>query len=121
MKYKVPLMPNRKPFPGMLLVLALVFAGGCATYRVETLDTDPEIKYRGGTIHSLAWGTWYSPHLIAAECHGRGINDVRVNRNLLHDLASVLTLGFWMPAEIELRCRAPSIDAGEFPGEPKKP
>ena len=105
----------------LLIWAALASAGGCATYRVETFDTDPEIKYRGGTIHSLAWGTWYSPQLIAAECHERGINDVRVNRTLLHDLAGVLTLGFWMPTEVELRCRAPQADAGEFPETPKKP
>lgn len=112
---------RRKTFPVLLLAIALACATGCATYRVETLDTDPEIKYRGGTIHAFAWGVWYSPQLITAECHGRGINDVRINRNLLHDLAGVLTLGFWMPTEVELRCKAPGIDAGEFPSAPKKP
>jgi hypothetical protein len=105
----------------LMISVFLTLATSCATYRVETFDTDPEIKYRGGTIHSLAWGTWYSPQLIAAECHGRGINDVRVHRNILYDLAGVLTLGFWMPAEIELRCRAPGVDAGEFPDNRKKP
>lgn len=106
----------------LMFAAVLAFAAGCATYQVRMPDSDPiERNYRRGTMHSLAWGTWYAPQVMTAECRGEGINDVRVRRNFLHDLASVVTLGFWMPIEAEFRCKAPRGDVGEFPEAPKKP
>jgi hypothetical protein len=70
-------------------------------------------------MQAYLWGIWYTPEVMAAECQGEGINDVVIKRNYLHDLASVLTLGVWMPVAVQFRCKAPRGDVGPFPGPPR--
>jgi hypothetical protein len=104
----------------LVLAASLACAQGCATYRVTIPDSDPKVKtYRGGPMQAYLWGIWYAPEVMAAECQGEGINDVVIKRNYLHDLASVLTLGIWMPVAIDFRCKAPRGDVGPFPAPPR--
>ena len=103
-------------FPALVLVAALACAQGCAHYQVRIPDIDElEKPYRGGTMHAYFWGFWVNPQVMAAKCQDEAINDVVITRTYLHDLASVLTLGIWMPVEVHFRCRAPDIDEGAFP------
>ena len=103
-------------FSVLVLVSALAGAQGCANYQVRIPDIDAlEKPYRGGTMHAFFWGFWVNPQVMAAECQGEAINDVVITRTYLHDLASVLTLGVWMPVEVHFRCRAPDVDGGVFP------
>ena len=103
--------------PVMIFLVGSALAQGCASYQVRIPDSDPlEQKYQGRLMHAYAWGLWLDPQVLAAECRGEAINDVRIERNYLHDLASVFTLGIWMPLQVNFRCKAPGIDAGPFPG-----
>ena len=96
-------------FPVLVLVAGLTYAQGCATYQVRMPDDDPaKLTYEGGTMHAYLWGLFYDPQVMTADCESKAINDVEIKRNYLHDLASVLTLGIWMPMEVHFRCRAPA-------------
>ncbi len=95
-------------FAVVAVALCLVFGQGCAEYRLDMKDSDPAEKpYKGNMIHALGWGLLYKPQQITTDCHTEtGINDVIVKSNYLYSLVSVLTLGIWMPMEIEHRCQA---------------
>jgi hypothetical protein len=100
-------------FAVLVLVASLACAQGCATYRVTPPDSFPaDPSYRGKTMHAFLWGTSYDPQVLAADCGREAINDVRIQRNYLHDLASVFTLGIWMPIDVEFRCASAPIREG---------
>lgn len=106
----------KQRFPILILVVNLVFVQSCANYQIRIPSSDPlEKDYQGGTMHGLFWGAWMTPEIMAACQQEEAINDVVIERNYLYDLASVVTLGIWMPLDIQFRCRAPDIDAGPFP------
>ena len=92
----------------MVSALSLVFTQGCAQYHLDMKDSDPAEKpYTGKMIHALGWGLFYSPQQITTDCNTEtGINDVMVKSNYFYSLVGVLTLGIWMPIEIEHRCQA---------------
>jgi len=52
------------------------------------------------------WGKWNDPEILAADCATEGMNDVVVKRNYFYDLASVFTLGIFMPIEVTYRCES---------------
>ena len=98
---------------------SLAAAQGCASYQVRTPDSDPlEQTYESEAPQAFFWGSVLKPQVVTAECES-GLNDVVLKRNFLHDLASVLTLGIWMPTAVEYRCRAPHGDGGSFPEAPE--
>ncbi|HEY7492844.1 MAG TPA: hypothetical protein VIH59_17245 [Candidatus Tectomicrobia bacterium] len=98
----------------LMLVVGLACTQGCATYRVTIPDSHPvDINYRGKTMHAFFWGISYDPEVWAADCGREAINDVQIKRNLLYDLVSVLTLGIWMPIEVNFRCASARIREGE--------
>ena len=104
----------KQVYPVLVLVLGVAFAQGCANYQVTIPDSHPaDINYQGRTMHAFVWGTWYAPQVLAAECGREAINDVAIKRNYLHDLASVLTLGIWMPIEVNFRCSSTRVQEGQ--------
>lgn len=109
----------RHMLPYLIFVLCVVFTSGCANYQVRMPDEDPLNKpYEGGMMHAYVGGLWYAPQVMTADCPTKAINDVVVKRNYLYDLASVLTLGLWMPIEINYRCAAPKGRITIFPDAP---
>ncbi len=90
------------------LLGALWIFPGCANFHVDMEDSDPsEDPYRGKVMHAFVWGLIYSPQNLTTDCDTEtGINDIVVNNNYLFNLAGVLTLGLWMPIDIEYRCQA---------------
>lgn len=113
-----PIASLRKRLPLVVVLASLAAAQGCATYQVRTPDSDPlEQSYESEAPQAYAWGLVLSPQVVTADCDD-GLNDVVLKRNFLHDLASVLTLGIWMPTKVEFRCRAPQGDGGSFPEAP---
>jgi hypothetical protein len=117
-----PFATLKKRLPLIVLLAGLAVAQGCASYQVRTPDSDTlDVTYQSESPDALFWGLVLKPQVVTAKCGGSGINDVVVKRNFLHDLASVLTLGIWMPTAVEFRCRAPHGDGGSFPEAPKNP
>lgn len=122
MKNRISSIPFLKQlFPVLVLLAVLACAQGCASYQLRIPDSDPAVEtYEGGAMNAYVWGIWYNPQVMAAECQGEGINDVVVKQNYLQALATVVTLGIWMPTRVTFRCKAPHGDVGAFPEAPRR-
>ena len=105
-------------------VTGLLILSGCANFQITVPDSDPiQVKgqvgeYQRKTMHAFFWGLLLDPQVLAAECHGQGINDVVIHRTLAHDLAGTISLGLWMPTEVRFRCKAPPTRPGVLPVPP---
>ncbi len=94
-------------------VLSAVLLQGCANYQARVADGKPlEPQYQGGMMSAYAWGSWVSPEIMSAQECKRGMYDVVVESNYLYSLASVVTLGMWMPVDVRYRCKAPGPQGG---------
>ena len=107
-----------RAFLQIAIVAGLLGLQACANYRVElrssgaTKVEGEKGEYIEKTMHAYFWGLVMDPQRLAADCGGQGINNVFVDRSLAHDLASVLTLGIWMPLEVRFRCKAQETQLG---------
>jgi hypothetical protein len=103
---------------GVTVASALLALAGCADYHLTVPDSDPftprgqESAYKTYNANAFLWGLVLDPQVLPADCQGQGINDVFVHRNFGQDVASVFTLGIWMPAEISYQCHAPPTAGG---------
>lgn len=103
----------------LAVLVALLGLSACAQYQIRVPDSDPaRDAYEQKTLHAYLWGSTLDPQALGAECQGEGINDIFIDRSFGHDLASVLTLGIWMPIDVRYRCKAGAIDGGAFPSTP---
>jgi hypothetical protein len=123
-KMTVKSLGSLRCLAGMAGLLAL---SGCAEYHLTIPSSDPNQPegqagaYQTETMNAYAWGLLLDPEVVGADKCRDGINDVFVDRNFGQDLASVVTLGLWMPAEVRYRCKAPGTRGGVFPTEPTQP
>lgn len=107
-------------------IAAPLLLSGCASFQITIPDSDPiqlqgqRDKYVRKTMHAFFWGFVLDPQVLAAECKGQGINDVVVDRTLLHDFIGVVTVGLWMPTEVRFRCKAPPTRPGTLPVPPSE-
>ena len=85
----------------ILLAVACLLAG-CAQHRLVVAHPNPTGE--PVTVDSNAFGLGVVEHRTVAECPTNLIDEVRVHQNLGQALATVLTLGLWMPIRIEYRC-----------------
>ena len=91
----------------LIVVATVVVTSGCYHYRLAMHGegvTEPHKK----TMHALFWGL-IQENEFADNCLGQGIHEVRVSTNFGYALVSVVTLGIWVPMDIEWTC------AGEAP------
>ena len=108
-------------------IAGLLVLPGCASFQITVSDSDPiqpegqAHEYEKKTLHAYFWGLLLDPQVLAAECHGQGINDVVIYRTLAHDLAGVVTLGLWMPTEVRFRCKTPPTRPGVLPVPSRRP
>ncbi len=123
MKNLTPSVSARRPAIAFLaLIVVVAGTSGCARHQVRTPTSDPLVEvYETEAPNAFFWGLYVSPQVVTADCSGSGLNDVVIKRNYFQDLASVITLGIWMPASLEYRCRAPHGDGGAFPEAPAQP
>jgi len=109
-----------------IFTAVLLLLPGCASFQITIPDSDPiqlqgqDEEYVNKTMHAFFWGFVINPQVLAAECRGQGINDVVVDRSLVHDLVGVVTLGLWMPTEVRFRCKAPPTRPGVLPVPPSE-
>jgi hypothetical protein len=102
----------RRGFAVVAVIIAVLLPG-CASYQARVADGKPlEPEYQGGLMSAYAWGSWVSPEIMSAEECKRGMYDVVVESNYLYSLASVVTLGLWMPVDVSYRCKAPGVQGG---------
>lgn len=100
--------------PVLALVLAsLIALPGCAGYRVVAPEPTPGTEYERRTMHAFLWGAIEDTE-PATNCVENAMDEVRVRQTLPNLLATVLTLGVWMPLEVEWRCakRRPGEGSG---------
>jgi hypothetical protein len=96
----------------LALVLVLGTAPGCYHYRIK--DPESSVSASGKrTVHSLAWGL-IQQDTPTGNCEGKGLAEVRVTTNLGFTLLTIVTLGFWAPAQVEWQCRPPEPPEGEI-------
>ena len=81
-----------------LIVLSLVSA--CTQHRLVVPRPNPTGEPISVSSGSIAG----AQHRIVADCPTNLIDEVRVKQNLLQALATVLTLGLYMPTRIEYKC-----------------
>jgi hypothetical protein len=90
----------------LALAGALAVLPGCYAYHVtpqyaDAVQRDPD----GATMHSLFWGLAQSA-TRTPDCKGNGVTSVAARTNLGYALLSVVTLGIWVPLELEWSCAA---------------
>lgn len=108
----IPIRRVRSGLAAAVVVVAAL-AQGCANYQARVADGKPlEQAYEGGMMNAYMWGAWVSPEIRSAEDCKRGMYDVVVENNYLYSLASVVTLGIWMPMDVSYRCKAPGVQGG---------
>lgn len=96
-----------------------LMSSGCATYHVYQIGGEggrergntPGTEWKGKTLNSFAWGL-VRQDLPVDNCqmvNGERFNieEVKVESKAIHTIASIVTLGFWMPLEVSYRCAKP--------------
>jgi len=107
----------RRGLAAFVTTVALALQGGCANYQTRIADGKPlHQQYESSVMNAYAWGSWVSPEIMSAEECKQGMYDVVVESNYFYSLATVVTLGIWMPMDVSYRCRAPgAVDGGVVP------
>lgn len=100
----------------LMAMLAAAALAGCATHTLSV----PEPLRLDQALHpvrtsAIGWGT-IEDVKVAEKCREtNSITDVQVRTSLWASLASVLTLGFWQPADIRYRCGKRPTTEGIIP------
>jgi hypothetical protein len=84
------------------LIAGALLLSACATHRLTVQHPNPTGE--PVTVNSNAFGWGAVQRRTAANCDTNVIDEVRVHQNFAQALATVLTLGAWMPTTIEYRC-----------------
>jgi hypothetical protein len=83
-------------------IAALCLLTACAQHRLIVAHPNPTGP--PVTVNSNAFGLGAVERRTVAECPTNLIDEVRIHQNLGQALATVLTLGLWIPVRIEYRC-----------------
>ncbi len=97
-------------------LVALLLLAGCAQHRLTVPVPNHGDQYvHRSTSHALAWGAIEDPKK-AERCAATNVmSEVRVRTSLWQALATVVTLGFWQPAEVEYKCAKLPTGEGAIP------
>ena len=110
--------PSR--FYAVVLILACSIPNyACYTYHVYQVGgpdgreqgNQPGTEWQGKTLHSFVWGG-VRQDLPIENCqlaNGQrfGMEEVRVSTNFPYLIASVVTLGIWVPLKVSWKCAKP--------------
>ncbi len=75
----------------------------CYHYRVTPVNAAPADDGHSVTKHSLAWGL-VQESAAEPNCQDNGAAEVVATGNVGYALIAVVTLGFWMPMDVEWKC-----------------
>ena len=98
-------------FAAMSLLLS-----GCVTHRLIVAEPNPLDGTHTVSSNGFGWGA--VQRRTVASCDSNVIDEVRVRQNLGQAIATVLTLGAWMPVRIEYRCAKRQSDEVDIGGSP---
>ena len=92
-----------------LAVLTLTLTTLASCYHVRVVPPGPPkpaTVTRTATGNAFFWGLLNDPPnpIIADNCSGGALQEVRASTNFGYALISVLTLGIWVPLDIEWTC-----------------
>lgn len=105
--------------PFALVAIAAFSAPGCVNHRVLAIDGDPDRTTVTSTMRGLwLWGLLGDANVRVGDCESRALHLVRVRTTFLQGLASVLTLGIWLPATVEWQCATVDERSGPMPIPP---
>ena len=100
--------------PAALFAVAFL-ASGCVTHQLIVANPNPTDD-RPPAISSNGFGFGAVQRRNVAQCDTNLLDEVRVRQTLAQALATVLTLGLWMPTRIEYRCAKVPSTTGEIGG-----
>ena len=89
-------------------LIAFMLVSACTQHRLVVPHPNPTGEPIAVSSNSFAG----AQHRIVAECPTNVIDEVRVKQNLFQALATVLTLGLYMPTKIEYRCAKKPTEEG---------
>jgi len=90
----------------VLLVAAVGCLAACSTFDVEGDGAKtPDVAHGTATHHGSFWGFDWSDWTAERCDAGRGIYRVRYHTNAFYALATVCTLGLYVPQDVEWWCQ----------------
>ncbi len=94
-----------KTICAMLICCMIAGISGCATMTIEgDGQKTPQSKTGSHTAHGSYYGyVWSEPPAVKCENH-RGLYRVRYHTNAVYSLASILSLGLYVPQTVEWWC-----------------
>jgi len=108
----------------VIVVAAALPTSGCYTYHVYQVGgpdgheqgNQPGTEWKHKTLHAFVWGA-VRQDIPVDNCQlgsGQrfGIEEVKVDTNVGFLLASVITLGIWVPLKVSWRCAKPPVPTG---------
>lgn len=94
----------------VILILAIAGVAGCATFEVEGSGSiTPDVKTGSETVHGSLYGFRWRPFTVE-KCGMDSLFRVEFHTNAGFLLASIVTLGVYVPQTVEWWCYAPSGD-----------
>lgn len=97
----------------VLVLCFLSLQAGCYHYRVVAPKPDPATDYEHRTVHALFWGL-VQQDVPSDDCVSNAMDEVRVTTNFGYLVVSVVTLGIWVPLDVEWRCAKIPPSEGEI-------
>lgn len=94
----------------LMLAGIVLIAGGCAQHRLTVANPNPTGEPRVVSSSAFGWGAVQKR--TVAECPTNLLDEVKVKQSFGQSLATVLTLGLWMPARLEYRCAKVPTEGG---------
>lgn len=101
------------PFQLFCVVGSALAISACAQHRLIVPEPVPATDYYARTTHAFAWGL-VEPRTVATECRSNVLDEVRVVTSLPLAIASVATLGIWMPSRVEYKCGKRGVEEGSL-------
>lgn len=99
-----------KVLSNVILVLAIASASACSTVEIEGAGSiSPDAITGSETVHGSLYGFRWKPTTVE-KCGTDKLFRVETHTNAGLLLASVLTLGIYVPQTVEWWCNSPTVD-----------
>lgn len=89
-----------------LIVVFIIALSGCMTFEIETATLKEGDQKAAGstseTVHGSFWGFMWCDHVVEkSDGKSHGLYRIEYHTNIFHTLASVLSLGLYVPQTVE--------------------